>query len=1521
MKKLITVLLAFFMTVGLVFSGGIPVVHAATGSSSSGYNDYPQQTNVSPNKIWSITFNKAVNISAASSSITVYDSDNNVFPVSVSVSGTGGNIVMVAPSRSYDLGKTYSLIIKASLYDSASSQHLKNDVRMLFTIKSKPDPSDYPSGSSGIPNNNGLIIAKDSITQSIRAYDLGYLYSNSNAISTIKNNSSGSIYYIPGSSTSYSSYVLQYFPNITTYTNLSSLVGTINSAPIIYTDASGSNYTYTWNSTSSTYIGVNPPTSSISNSAGIPNDSGLIMVQNSDPAKGSVQDIMAYSVSYLYSNPNVVSNIKSTSNTIYYVSGLSNAYSLFVSQNFNSTSTYTSIYSIIGMLGYKPVIYVDGSGYNYTYNWTSSSSSYTAQNPPSGGSTNNGGSGGIPNDTGIIIVENDNSSGIPQSIRAYSVQYLYNNSNISNDIKSGANNKVYYVPSLTNPYYSYVQETFGNAINSSYTMIYVLGLLGYKPIVYTDSLGNNYTYAYDATTGTYKLQSPSISVDVNLNSSTMNVSLTVRNAIAVPGATYFKLDGSNIVKKINSAFTSADVSGVDDTVNFVSMQPQQKIYVLSSNQSVLASGYIDASKKCTNTIFPVTLEATQPGNTSGNSNNNGSAVQGDDGYTYYLNSGDNDTIYKTDNTGNYNMQIGLDRAQYMNISNGWVYYSNYNDAGKIYRIRTDGTQRQKICDDTAAYVVVYGDWIYYSNHSDEGKIYKIGISGVNGDASTYTIAVDKTVHGLIVDNMSSSKNIPYDETAYLNVVDGWIYYINNSDDHTIYKIDVDGNFRTKVNDEWSTCPQVVGDYVYYCANTGEIKKVDSSGNSEPIDMNAQDSLSDEDQSFHINVSGDWIYYSNKLDNKMLYKVRTDGSGEKYKLTNMPIDYVNVVGDKLYIVANKIVYTLPVDTTGGDTPIPVSKGTPDDSVVKVNDITKIVDYNDVNRPIEWLEEKYLPDKVSVFTEKDLIQELTVSWDKVNKTFSNGIYTYTGTIVGYDKTVKLYLIIPSEMLNDTNDIIVTNNPGQGTDTIQIYNDIHSTSSTGVKLKPGDVIRVYGDEGRTRLLGKPATVGSDSKVTIKGLDLDSNGYAFYLSVQRSGKYESDLTRIAQMGYPSIAANGAEDDDNVYLGATGNDITVKPWTEARWDDGNRSTDTNNGYDSVYVVPSGTSLDMSSASVKPLNVKDSLSVENPKIPVGSVTAPITLDNTIINDSLNKPLAGGNYDVYVARTYDTPPDDETDTTQLDSYVKADPDGRRPHVTGQIASITSASLTITSEGVPSKPVITGPAQPNPVKPVQTMVKDGDAITLQNPLKLNEEIWFVPTNNTLAVTTVSRWLAQSHLSDGNNNMDNFFQTIGGPNGIVRAFGNVVQNNLLVGPGNDIKLEDGVAYTVFVMNDVGASIAADKQIVADYTAPARPTSNKATYTLGTDNLITVGGIGENAIIYLVPGTLTDQDDLSSYILAATRSVAVKANQSGTMNISTLLTTGQYSLFAVDTAGNIGKPINITINPAPTPTPTPTP
>jgi hypothetical protein len=216
-----------------------------------------------------------------------------------------------------------------------------------------------------------------------------------------------------------------------------------------------------------------------------------------------------------------------------------------------------------------------------------------------------------------------------------------------------------------------------------------------------------------------------------------------------------------------------------------------------------------------------------------------------------------------------------------------------NSGDKLSEKNFMQTQVSNVAGNTAGNIAnggiatIQGDWIYYVNDSDGYSIYKIRTDG------------------------SGRTKLNDDNSQYLNVVGDWIFYCNNIGDkdvlgmmnydqnYNIYKIRTDGSKRTQLNHKRSLNLIVVDGWIYYTQIdlddeniTGNLYKIRTDG-SEPTKLS-------DDIALFLNVVDDWIYYTNESDRHRIYKVRTDGS-ERTQLTydNEAHFYLNVVGEWIY----------------------------------------------------------------------------------------------------------------------------------------------------------------------------------------------------------------------------------------------------------------------------------------------------------------------------------------------------------------------------------------------------------------------------------------------------------------------------------------------------------------------------------------------------------------------------------------------------------------------------------------------
>ncbi|WP_080745790.1 DUF5050 domain-containing protein [Clostridium novyi] len=857
---------------------------------------------------------------------------------------------------------------------------------------------------------------------------------------------------------------------------------------------------------------------------------------------------------------------------------------------------------------------------------------------------------GLPYENGLIVVRDT----------AYSIDYLASNSKLKNEILNDSYT-IYYCYSPTE---QKIRNIFGN-IDMSKDDIQ----RHYNKMTYVSADGAKTFYEWNDEESQYDLIEPAVKTEVTVNSQAKVMMVDVKEVKGIDGAVYYKLAHSNDIKRIG------------ETIVYTSKNLREPIYILNYNKNVIAKGELNTQFANEKENKLKVMRDINKGNTSGNINNNGYVVENSDGYIFYNNTGDRNSLYKLDGNGMFNNAIAYDNAQYINAVDDWVFYSNYSDKGKLYKIKKDGTCRRKLSDDMASYVTVSGDWIYYCNHSDGGKIYKIRPDG-SGRAK-----------------ITPSFN---HETAYLNVSGDWIYFTDVTDKHRPYIINSDGTYIAKLSDEWADSIQVVGEWVYYTSSTGVLSKVKKDGSGHIIAIKGQ--AREFDKGFHLNVVGNWVFYSNYLDSGKLYKIRTDGSGEKKKLTNETVDYINVVGNYLYFTSRGKLFRLPIDTDGSIKPEQISKSNGKHTIIQMDDQKVIVSYSDVNMKLADLEDKYLPKKVPGIMDDNTMHQFSVDWDRKNARVNNGVRTYTGDIIGFNKKIKLELIIPSEMLNENNTVYVYKNIDKNSDTIVVENDFdNNLIAFPAKLNVGDIVNVYDDKDCKKLLGK-ATVsrdGTKNAAKIQRIELDKYGEnSTWITVMRKGKAESKPTEIRHSNIPLIGKVEDKDDPsnfNFYdnglgLGVDGRDFSIMDWHTS-----NYMADSE--YE-LYILPSNSKIDVARDNFEPKAV-----IKNGSKWTGT--------SSIKTDSRKSTLRKGKYSMYL-------------TTTFVGEASEDNRGKRPIVKGKMSS-NPGVIDVQEETLPK----------NLSMRTRGSVQRGADIVLSSAPKEGEQVWLIPVNigkNTTKVNDI-------------------------------------------------------------------------------------------------------------------------------------------------------------------------------------------
>lgn len=553
--------------------------------------------------------------------------------------------------------------------------------------------------------------------------------------------------------------------------------------------------------------------------------------------------------------------------------------------------------------------------------------------------------------------------------------------------------------------------------------------------------------------------------------------------VGVPGAAFYNIEvGSN---KTNVVKTSEKTGIVLTKTDFAN--PHIYIYANDMKTKIADVGFsvdgIDSfaikTLRFGNVINTVPI-ADSKYRVLGNVGNGG-LIDCDPNYVYYVNTGDGNKIYKKNSVGTEDYVISDDNAGFISVYGEWVYYCNYSDGGKIYKVRTDGTRRQKVTDNKGTYLNAIDDKVYYINGSNGGKVYSI-------------------------DSAGNSTKLSDDEASYLVLGDNKkLFYSNLSENKNLYKID-DYGYKYRVDDYYGNPANYVNASInsqiaYYTSNDGNIYRSGDPTNPLKIRIQTTSGLID-DKASNINVSSTTIYYKSLKDGGKLYKVGTNG-GIAQKVSDMSVDgifvYYKLSGDDVYFTSKGKLYMVPsssIDINNAK-PIAITKPKTDDKISKIDPLSTIyANSYDSGKSIDQIKVlSYLPEKIPALMKNGTIRQLPVSWDIINYKSKNGLYTYTGTVVGFGNKVTVDFGLGSYAGGIIGNIKAYNQQGP--------NDTVVVSPGDNPLTKGSIVKVYSSSDLKKPL-KTGTVDATGGIVLGGMDFGKYAGSVKVTITLPGKTE---------------------------------------------------------------------------------------------------------------------------------------------------------------------------------------------------------------------------------------------------------------------------------------------------------------------------------------------------------------------------------------------------------------------------------
>jgi hypothetical protein len=303
-------------------------------------------------------------------------------------------------------------------------------------------------------------------------------------------------------------------------------------------------------------------------------------------------------------------------------------------------------------------------------------------------------------------------------------------------------------------------------------------------------------------------------------------------------------------------------------------------------------------------------------------------------------------VYRMNMDGSNVSKIIDGNAEGLNTSSNWIYYRNMNDGGLLYKAKNDGTDLKIVIEQneiTALKGKAFDDGSIKIDWNRVPGVDIYNISRREANSSAY-IKILSTVENSYIDlnlrpltsyvykveavdssgNIISTKAVTASTDAEHGNTSGninnmglvkqkgdWIYYVN-SEARTIYKMLEDGSSKIRINQEYSSRINVVGDWIYYrlegktygyfTGDEGKIFKIKTDG-TERIKVNDEVAES-------FVVIGDWIYYSGF---NATYKIKSDGTNKT--LIDSHVGKLYVSGELIYINAGYYgIYKVKVDGT-------------------------------------------------------------------------------------------------------------------------------------------------------------------------------------------------------------------------------------------------------------------------------------------------------------------------------------------------------------------------------------------------------------------------------------------------------------------------------------------------------------------------------------------------------------------------------------------------------------------------------
>ena len=259
-------------------------------------------------------------------------------------------------------------------------------------------------------------------------------------------------------------------------------------------------------------------------------------------------------------------------------------------------------------------------------------------------------------------------------------------------------------------------------------------------------------------------------------------------------------------------------------------------------------------------------ETYTQGNSQGNLQSGG--YMATDGEWYYYRSNEKFKLCKMRPDGSDVTVLSEEPVAWISVYDGYVYYNTSSTNPSVKRIKTDGTGEETLHFGNTEDIRLINDRIYYQDSMDSLHLYSMNLEGRD-------VVLENTL-----------------EKTYSMTLDGtYMYFSNQEDGGNLYRVNIDGSDLQCILDHKIEGMTIGGNYLYfndletnyfstYDLSTGEVKELVS------------------DYIYYINVTEEGIYGYSGTQNCWIAYIQPNGLGLRI-IVEEDSSHICVCGDKIY----------------------------------------------------------------------------------------------------------------------------------------------------------------------------------------------------------------------------------------------------------------------------------------------------------------------------------------------------------------------------------------------------------------------------------------------------------------------------------------------------------------------------------------------------------------------------------------------------------------------------------------------